>query len=76
MPKKFQGEVSKERLVEMIDNVLAWGADHDKEFRECLVDALEITDDEYEILFDEDLATYLGEEEDDDENDEEEDEDE
>lgn len=60
-------EVSRERLIEMIDGVLAWGADHDEEFRECLVDALGITDDEYEILFDENLDTYLGEEDEDDE---------
>ena len=65
MPKRFQGEVSRERLVEMIDSVLAWGADHDEEFRACLVYALGITDDEYEILFDENLDTYLRGEDDD-----------
>jgi len=68
--------MTKERLKEMIDSVLAWGADHDEEFRECLVNALDITDEEYKELFDEDLDTYLGSEEDDEDEDEEEDEDE
>ena len=59
MPKKIQGEVSRERLIEMIDDVLAWGADHNDDFRECLVDALGISNEEYEILFDADLDEYL-----------------
>ena len=56
--------MTKERLIEMIDSVLAWGADHDEEFRGCLVDALDITEEEYKELFDEDLDTYLGGEDD------------
>lgn len=64
--------MTKERLIEMIDSVLAWGADHDEEFRECLVDALDITDEEYKELFDEELGEYLGEEDDEDEDEEEE----
>ncbi len=59
--------MTKERLIEMIDSVLAWGADHDEEFRGCLVDALDITEEEYKELFDEDLNAYLGEEEDEEE---------
>ena len=55
--------MTKERLIEMIDNVLAWGADHDEEFRGDLVDALDITEEEYRELFDEDLNEYLGESE-------------
>lgn len=58
--------MTKERLIEMIDSVLAWGTDHDEEFRSCLVDALDITDEEYKELFDEDLGAYLGEEDDED----------
>lgn len=53
--------MTKERLIEMIDGVLAWGSDHDEEFRACLLYALGITDEEYKELFDEDLNEYLGE---------------
>jgi hypothetical protein len=59
--------MTKERLIEMIDSVLAWGADHDEEFRECLVDALDITEEEYKELFDTELGEYLGEEDEDEE---------
>jgi hypothetical protein len=66
--------MTKERLIEMIDSVLAWGADHDEEFRECLVDALDITEEEYEEIFGESLNEYVyGEDEDNDEGEEEED---
>ena len=61
--------MTKERLIEMIDNVLAWGSDHDEEFRGNLVDALDITEEEYRELFDEDLNEYLGESEDDEDED-------
>lgn len=57
--------MTKERLIEMIDKVLAWGSDHDEEFRGNLVDALDITEEEYRELFDEDLNEYLGESEED-----------
>ena len=59
--------MTKERLIEMIDNVLAWGSDHDEEFRGNLVNALDITEEEYRELFDENLNEYLGESEDDEE---------
>lgn len=61
--------MTKARLVEMIDSVLAWGADHDEEFRGCLVDALDITEEEYKELFDADLSEYLGEDDDEDDED-------
>lgn len=61
--------MTKERLIEMIDSVLAWGADHDDEFRCNLVNALDITEEEYKELFDEDLNEYLGESEDDEDED-------
>lgn len=61
--------MTKERLIEMIDNVLAWGIDHNEEFRSDLVNALEITEEEYQELFDEPLSDYLGEEEDEEEED-------
>ena len=66
--------MTKERLIEMIDGVLAWGADHDEEFRECLVNALDITEEEYKELFDADLDEYLGDEDDDEDDDEDEEE--
>lgn len=51
--------VENKRLIEMIDRVLAWGADHDEEFRENLVNALDITEEEYKEMFDEDLEKYI-----------------
>ena len=60
--------MTTKRLIEMIDGVLAWGADHNAEFRECLVDALGITEEEYSEMFDgEKLNEYLGIEEEDEE---------
>ena len=63
--------MTKERLIEMIDNVLAWGADHEEEFRGDLVDALGIAEEEYRELFGEDLNEYLCEPEDDEDDEEE-----
>ena len=68
--------MTKERLIEMIDNVLAWGSDHDEEFRGDLVDALDITEEEYQELFGEDLNEYLGDSDEDEDEDDEEDEEE
>lgn len=63
--------MTNKRLIEMIDNVLAWGSDHDEEFRGDLVDALNITEEEYQELFGEDLNEYLGESDDEEEDDDE-----
>ena len=60
--------MTKERLEEIIDNVLAWGADHEEEFRECLLYAMDLTDEEIKELQledyvreeDEDLDQYIG----------------
>lgn len=60
--------MTNERLREVIDNVLAWGADHEEEFRECLLYAMDLTDEEIKELQledyvreeDEDLDQYLG----------------
>lgn len=56
--------MTKIRLIEILESVISWGSDHDKEFRECLVKALGITEEEYKEVFHEDLDTYLGEEDD------------
>ena len=60
--------MTNERLREVIDNVLAWGADHEEEFRECLLYAMDLTDEEIKELQlenyvreeDEDLDQYIG----------------
>ena len=60
--------MTNERLEEIIDNVLAWGADHEEEFRECLLYAMDLTDEEIKELQledyvreeDEDLDQYIG----------------
>lgn len=38
--------MTKERLEEIINNVLDWGAEHEEEFRECLIDAMGLTEEE------------------------------
>ena len=57
--------MTKIRLIEILESVLSWGSDHDKEFRECLVKALGITEEEYKEVFHEELDTYLGKEDED-----------
>ena len=60
--------MTNERLKEIIDNVLAWGCDHEEEFRECLLYAMDLTDEEIKELQlenyvredDEDLNQYIG----------------
>ena len=54
--------MTKERLEQILDNVLAWGNDHDEEFRECLIDAMDLTDEEIKEL---ELEEYVREEEED-----------
>lgn len=38
--------ITKERLTEIIDNLLAWGQEHDEEFYDCLMNAANMTDEE------------------------------
>lgn len=57
--------MEKERLQELLDNVLAWGSEHDKDFRTSLIDAMDISEEEYEELFDSSLTEYIDGEEDD-----------
>ena len=38
--------INKERLIEIIDNLVAWGQDHEKEFYDCLMDVADMTDEE------------------------------
>ena len=60
--------MTKERLEEILNNVLAWGGDHDEEFRDCLLYAMDLTDDEIKEL---ELENYVREEDEDDEEEEE-----
>ena len=50
--------MTKERLEEIIDSVLAWGNDHNEEFRECLLNAMGLTNNEIKEL---DLTDYVKE---------------
>lgn len=43
-------KISKARLEKILDNILAWGADHDDEFMQCLVSAADLTLEEAEKL--------------------------
>lgn len=70
--------MTKERLEEVLQNIIDWGMDHDDEFMECLVDAMdlnadevkeleleeysEVEDDEEEELTDEDYEDQFGSE--------------
>ena len=47
-------------LVKIIQNVLAWATEHDKEFVSCMVDAMELDEDEIEAF---ELEEYFEEEE-------------
>lgn len=38
--------MTNERLKEIINNVLDWGAEHEEEFRECLINAMGLTEEE------------------------------
>jgi hypothetical protein len=59
--------MTKERLEEIINNVLDWGAEHEEEFRECLIDAMGLTEEEIKELR---LEDYISEDEDEDYDDE------
>ena len=56
--------MTNERLKEIINNVLDWGAEHEEEFRECLIDAMDLTEEEIKEFR---LEDYISEEEDEEE---------
>ena len=66
---KEEMNMTKERLEEVLNNVIAWGGDHDEEFRGCLLYAMDLTDEEIKEL---ELEDYVTEEDDEDDDDEEE----
>ena len=51
--------MTNERLKEIINNVLDWGAEHEEEFRECLIDAMDLTEEEIKEFR---LEDYISEE--------------
>ena len=52
--------ISKERLIKIIDNLVAWGQEHNEEFYDCLMGAADMTDEELaELGF---VYDYKGEE--------------
>lgn len=56
--------MTKERLEKIINNVLDWGAEHEEEFRECLINAMDLTKEEIKELR---LEDYICEKDDEDE---------
>lgn len=42
--------MSKERLEEILNNILGWGSEHSDEFMECMVSASGMTKEEAEEL--------------------------
>ena len=59
--------MKKERLKEIINNVLDWGAEHEEEFRECLIDAMDLTEEEIKEFRLEDYISEKDEDEDEEE---------
>ena len=59
--------MTKERLEEIINNVLDWGAEHEEEFRECLIDAMDLTEEEIKEFRLEDYISEKDEDEDEEE---------
>ena len=49
--------MTKERLEEILQNVIEWGMDHDNEFMECLVYAMDLNEEEVKEL---ELEEYTG----------------
>ena len=56
--------MTKERLEEVLQNIIEWGMNHDDEFMECLVYAMDLSDDEVKEL---ELEDYASEDDEDDE---------
>ena len=52
--------MTKERLEEIINNVLDWGRVNDDEFKECLIKAMGLTEEEIKEFR---LEDYISEEE-------------
>ena len=42
--------LNKERLIERLSRAVAWGQDHDEDFYDCLMEALNATDEELAAL--------------------------
>lgn len=42
--------MTKDRYNEILENILGWGSEHEEEFRECLLNAMKLTDDEIKEL--------------------------
>ena len=59
--------MTNERLKEIINNVLDWGAEHEEEFRECLIDAMDLTEEEIKEFRLEDYISEKDEDEDEEE---------
>lgn len=55
--------MTKERLEEIINNILDWGAEHEEGFRECLLYAMGLTEEEIKELR---LEDYIYEDDDED----------
>lgn len=51
--------MTKERLEEVLQNIIDWGMEHDDEFMECLVDAMDLSNGEVKEL---ELEEYVDDE--------------
>ena len=52
----MKSNMTKERLEDIIENVLNWGTEHAEEFRECLINAMGLTKEEIKELHLEDYT--------------------
>ena len=59
--------MTKERLEEVLENLLGWGSEHDEDFRSDMLYAMHLTDEEIEELNLQNFVEDSDEEEDEDE---------
>lgn len=51
--------MTEDRMHEILNNILAWGFTHDEEFMKCLVNSMNLTEEErHELLLDFDDEDY------------------
>ncbi len=60
--------INKKRLRKLLDNILAWGCEHDNEFMQCMIEASGMTKEEAKELEVEEFIESEEEDEDEDDN--------
>ena len=58
-PRLEPTDIPVNRLVEIIDNVICWGIEHNRKFVQCMIDAMDLNEEEIEAF---ELEEYIEEE--------------